>query len=89
LTRAAREFIQPLTFASLTGRKVITELFPPAAAQDTLASAIEHIAVARENDIWWLPSHRQPAGQIRLRLADDFLTTVYLAFTGQVVLALP
>ena len=51
MTRAAEEFIRPLTFAALTGRKVITNLFSGASAEDTLASAIEHIRVAQENQI--------------------------------------
>jgi phosphopantothenoylcysteine decarboxylase/phosphopantothenate--cysteine ligase len=53
MTEAAREFIQPLTFASLTGRKVITGLW---ADQDrsgdaVLSSAVEHIRVAQENEV--------------------------------------
>src|SRR5882762_2410245 len=51
MTRAAREFIQPLTFAALTGKKVITDLFNAASAEDTLASSVEHIRVAQENEI--------------------------------------
>src|SRR4029077_14197098 len=51
MTAAAQEFIRPLTFAALTGRKVITDLFSSASAEDTLASSIEHIRVAQENDL--------------------------------------
>src|SRR6266513_1716233 len=51
MTRAAEEFVRPLTFAALTGRKVITNLFSAASAEDTLSSAIEHIRVAQENQI--------------------------------------
>ncbi len=51
MTRAAEEFIRPLTFAALTGQKVLTNLFCAASAEDTLASAVEHIRVAQENDI--------------------------------------
>jgi len=51
MTRSAEEFVRPLTFAALTGRKVITNLFSGASAEDTLASAIEHIRVAQENQI--------------------------------------
>src|SRR5882724_10768522 len=51
MTRAAEEFIRPLTFAALTGNKVITNLFAAASAEDTLSSAVEHIRVAQENDI--------------------------------------
>jgi phosphopantothenoylcysteine decarboxylase/phosphopantothenate--cysteine ligase len=50
MTRAAQEFIQPLTFAALTNRKVITGLFSQTSDHDTLSSAVEHIAIAQEND---------------------------------------
>src|SRR5687768_3072550 len=48
LTAHAQEFIRPLTFAALTGRKVITDMFGSGEPESTLASAIEHIAVAQE-----------------------------------------
>ena len=51
MTRSAREFIQPLTFAALTGKKVISDLFNAASAEDTLASSVEHIRVAQENKV--------------------------------------
>lgn len=49
MTRAAQEFVRPLTFAALSGEKVITELFgPPSETQAAnIESAIEHIGVAR------------------------------------------
>src|SRR6266852_1346332 len=51
MTSAAEEFIRPLTFAALTGHKVITNLFSSASSEDTLASSIEHIRIAQENDL--------------------------------------
>src|ERR1700674_3002165 len=51
MTAAAREFIQPLTFAALTGEKVITDLFSGASPSETLSSAVEHIAVAQDNSM--------------------------------------
>src|SRR5580700_6807060 len=76
MTRAACEFIAPLTFASLTGQKVITSLFSPASPEATLASAIEHIAVARENDLLLVaPATANILGKFAHGLADDFLTT--------------
>src|SRR5512146_819840 len=50
MTRSAREFITPLTFAALSGRKVITEMFGEDAGDSNLESAIEHIAVAQAID---------------------------------------
>ncbi|HWF08360.1 MAG TPA: bifunctional phosphopantothenoylcysteine decarboxylase/phosphopantothenate--cysteine ligase CoaBC [Bryobacteraceae bacterium] len=88
LTRAAEEFIRPLTFASLTGRKVITDLFSSASPDATLSSAVEHIGVAREHDMLLIaPATANVIGKLALGLADDFLSTMYLAFRGPVVVA--
>jgi phosphopantothenoylcysteine decarboxylase/phosphopantothenate--cysteine ligase len=88
MTQAACEFITPLTFASLTGRKVITGLFSSGSPEETLSSAIEHIAVAQENEILVIaPATADLLARLTHGLADDFLTTLYLAFTGRVVLA--
>jgi len=88
MTRSAEEFVRPLTFAALTGRKVITNLFSAASAEDTLSSAIEHIRVAQENQILVIaPATADLLAKLAHGLADDFLTTTYLAFTGSVVLA--
>jgi phosphopantothenoylcysteine decarboxylase / phosphopantothenate---cysteine ligase len=88
MTRAAEEFIRPLTFAALTGRKVITNLFSGSSAEDTLSSAIEHIRVAQENEILVVaPATADLLAKFAHGLADDFLTTTYLAFTGRVVVA--
>jgi len=81
MTRAAQEFIRPLTFAALTGRKTLTDLF-------AIESAIEHIAVARENELMAIaPATADLIAKLAHGLADDFLTTLYLAFTGPVVVA--
>ena len=88
MTRSAEEFVRPLTFAALTGRKVLTSLFGAASAEDTLSSAIEHIRVAQENQILVIaPATADLLAKLAHGLADDFLTTTYLAFTGAVVLA--
>src|SRR5580692_4556239 len=88
LTDAAQRFITPLTFAALTGRKVITDLFAAASSEETLSSAIEHISVAQDNDVMVLaPATADLLARIAHGHADDFLTTTYLAFTGPVVLA--
>ena len=88
LTQAAGEFITPLTFATLTGRKAITDLFSHASPEATLSSAVEHIGVARENEVLVVaPATANLLGQFAHGLAGDFLTTMYLAFTGPVLLA--
>jgi phosphopantothenoylcysteine decarboxylase/phosphopantothenate--cysteine ligase len=93
LTPAAEEFVRPLTFAALTGRKVLTNLFSATSSagpspEDTLASAIEHIRVAEENQILVIaPATADLLAKLAHGFAGDFLTTMYLAFTGPVVLA--
>jgi phosphopantothenoylcysteine decarboxylase / phosphopantothenate---cysteine ligase len=88
MTRSAEEFVRPLTFASLTGRKVITDLFASASPEATLSSSIEHIGVAQEHDMLLVaPATANILGKFAMGLADDFLSTMYLAFRGPVVLA--
>jgi phosphopantothenoylcysteine decarboxylase / phosphopantothenate---cysteine ligase len=88
MTSSATEFVRPLTFAALTGKKVITELFPDSGPDSTLSSAVEHIGVAQENDLLVVaPATADLLAKFAHGLADDFLTTLYLAFTGPVVLA--
>lgn len=88
MTRAAEEFIRPLTFAALTGHKVITNLFATGGAEDTLSSAIEHIRVAQDSQVLVVaPATADLIAKFAHGLADDFLSTTYLAFTGPVVLA--
>ncbi len=88
MTPAAEQFIRPLTFAALTGRKVHTNLFSAASAEDTLSSAIEHIRLAQDNQILVVaPATADLLAKFAHGLADDLLTTMYLAFTGRVVLA--
>ena len=81
MTGAAQEFIRPLTFAALTGRKTLTDLF-------AIESAIEHISVAQENELMAIaPATADLIAKLAHGLADDFLTTLYLAFAGPVVVA--
>jgi phosphopantothenoylcysteine decarboxylase/phosphopantothenate--cysteine ligase len=89
LTQAAGEFITPLTFAALTGKKVITSLFSATGnSEETLSSAVEHIAVAREHDLLLVaPATADLLAKFAHGLAGDFLTTLYLAFTEPVMLA--
>ena len=88
MTNAAREFVQPLTFATLSGRKVITDLFPSESSNETLSSAVEHISVAQDNDVLLVaPATADLIAKFANGLADDFLSTLYLAFRGKVALA--
>lgn len=88
MTRGAREFITPLTFAALSGQKVITELFAESGGEANLESAIEHIAVAQRTDLLLVaPATADILAKFARGIADDFLTTLYLATTAPVVVA--
>lgn len=88
LTKAATKFITPLTIASLTGNKVITDLFDDSSPDETLHSAIAHIDVAQRADVLLVaPASADMLAKFALGLADDFLSTAHLAFRGPLVLA--
>ena len=88
MTRAAQEFITPLTFAALTGRKVITDLFGNRTSDEVLASSVEHIQVARENQLLLVaPATADLLARFAHGHADDFLTTLHLAFAGPILMA--
>src|SRR5215472_13949365 len=88
MTHAAQEFIRPLTFAALSGEKVITELFGAGAEQPNIDSAVEHMAVAQAIDaLVVVPATADVLGKFAQGMANDFLTTLYLATTAPVVVA--
>src|ERR1700739_3891347 len=89
MTRGAREFVTPLTFAALSGQKVITDLFGDSSGGEAnLESAIEHIAVAQRTDLLLIaPATADIIAKLARGIADDFLTTLYLASTAPVVVA--
>ena len=89
MTRAAREFITPLTFAALSGQRVITDLFTNEPGGSTsLESAIDHIAVAQRTDLLLVaPATADILAKFARGVADDFLSTLYLACNAAVVVA--
>ncbi len=94
MTRAAQEFIRPLTFAALSGERVITGMFSPGEEHSpnidsaNIDSAIEHIAVAQSIDALLVaPATADVLAQFAQGIAGDFLTTLYLATTAPVVVA--
>jgi len=85
MTAAAQRFVQPLTFAALTGHKVLTSLWtePEAGANSQLLSPIEHIDAAISTDALVVaPATADILARFAHGLADDFLTTTYLATTA-------
>ena len=88
MTRAAQEFVRPLTFAALSGEKVITDLFGQGAEQPNIDSAVEHIAVAQSCDALVVaPATADTLAKFAHGLADDFLSTLFLATTAPVAVA--
>src|SRR5438105_958411 len=93
MTRAAQEFVRPLTFAALSGEKVITDMFATGEgntnnAQPNIDSAVEHIAVAQSIDALLVaPATADVLAKFAQGMASDFLSTLYLATTAPVVAA--
>jgi phosphopantothenoylcysteine decarboxylase/phosphopantothenate--cysteine ligase len=88
MTAAAQEFVRPLTFAALTGEKVITEMFSQRDSNSTLDSSVEHIGVAQSIDALLVaPATAATLSRFAHGLAEDFLSTLYLATTAPVVVA--
>ena len=83
MTRAAARFVGPVTFEAITRRLVITSQWKPGANAD-----IEHISIA--SDIALLvvaPATANVIGKFAAGIADDFLSSLYLATTAPVLLA--
>ena len=88
MTAAAQEFVRPLTFAALSGEKVITSMFGSGAEQPNLDSAVEHIAVAQSIDALLVaPATADTLAKFAQGIANDFLSTLYLATTAPVIVA--
>src|SRR6516165_4224055 len=89
MTEAATRFVQPLTFAALSGHKVITSLWDEAGtAEGAYDSSIEHIGEAQWTEALVVaPATANILAKFAHGIADDFLTTMYLATTAQVLVA--
>ena len=83
MTRNACEFITPLTLQTLTGNRVITEMFKLPSEFD-----VYHISLAKETDLLIVaPATANIIAKFANGIADDFLSTFYLAFQGKVLIA--
>lgn len=81
LTRAAAEFIRPVTFEALTGRPVLTSLWSP-------GTALTHVRLPAEADLLIVaPATADLIARAALGLADDLLAAMLLARTGPLLLA--
>jgi phosphopantothenoylcysteine decarboxylase/phosphopantothenate--cysteine ligase len=83
LTEHARRFVGPLTFRTLSGRPVLSDLFDPRSDE-----AVEHVALAeRAEAVVVAPATANLLAKAAHGVADDFLTTLLLAARGAVVIA--
>jgi len=92
MTAAAGKFVQPLTFAALSGHKVITSLWDEWDKDESSAAAeqngIEHIGEAQWADALVVaPATANILAKFAHGIADDFLSTLYLATTAPVLVA--
>ncbi len=94
MTQAACKFVQPLTFAALSGHKVLTSLWDDTGTGDTAygevgeQNGIEHISEAQWADALVIaPATANILAKFAHGIADDFLTTMYLATTAPVLVA--
>jgi len=88
MTAAACRFVQPLTFAALTGYRVLTSLWEEAHTSDsaTEQNGIDHIAEAQWPDALVIaPATANILAKLAHGIADDFLSTMYLAATAPVL----
>src|ERR1017187_3000050 len=83
MTRAARRFVGPLTFEAITRRPAITSQFAPG-----LNANIEHIALASDAALLLVaPATANILGKFANGIADDFLSSLYLATRVPVIVA--
>lgn len=89
MTESATRFVQPLTFAALTGYKVITSLWETRTSDPTAEqNGIDHIAEAQWCDALVVaPATANVLAKFAHGIADDFLSTMYLATTAQILVA--
>jgi phosphopantothenoylcysteine decarboxylase/phosphopantothenate--cysteine ligase len=83
MTRSARKFVGPVTFEAITRRRVITDQFAPGANSD-----IEHIQLATDIGLLLVaPATANVIGKFAHGIADDFLSSLYLATRAPVLMA--
>ena len=94
LTRAAREFVSPLSLATVSGEPVLEHLFPDAGPGETAgegpdpAGGVRHISLTEETDVFLVaPATAHVIARMALGLADDFLTTFHLAVRAPILIA--
>jgi phosphopantothenoylcysteine decarboxylase/phosphopantothenate--cysteine ligase len=88
MTRNAQRFITPLTMAALSRHRVMTDMYPEGEGDSGIETDIEHIRFANSADLLLVaPATANALAKFASGLADDFLSTLFLASTAPVVIA--
>jgi phosphopantothenoylcysteine decarboxylase/phosphopantothenate--cysteine ligase len=83
MTQSAKQFVSPLTFETLSKNRVVSALFDTEREWE-----VEHISLAKKCDAYLLaPCTANVIGKIAAGIADDFLSTTVMAFTGPIIIA--
>lgn len=83
MTQGAAEFVQPLTFQTMSGNPVHREMFSEITNYD-----VEHISLAQKSDIILIaPATANTIGKIANGIADNLLTTIVMASTAKIIFA--
>ncbi len=82
MTKAAQQFVTPLTFQTMSRNAVVTEMFDPVAKWDT-----KHVSLAKEADLFVIvPATANIIGKIAHGIADDMLSTTVMATKSPVLI---
>jgi phosphopantothenoylcysteine decarboxylase/phosphopantothenate--cysteine ligase len=88
MTKAATEFVTPLTFRALSGNKVYVGIFEAPHSGGDFEGAFDHILIAQSIDLFLIaPASADCIARLAAGIADDFLTTFHLAVTSPVIVA--
>ena len=83
MTKHATEFVAPLTFETLSNRPVVSDMFSREREWE-----VEHIALAKKADLCIIaPATANIISKLAEGIADDMLTTTYLALKCPVIIA--
>lgn len=83
MTKAAQEFVRPLTFQVMSGNLVVTDMFDPVDHWDT-----KHIDLAKNADVFVIvPATANIIGKIASGIADDMLSTTIMVAKCSVIIA--
>lgn len=83
MTEHAKNFINPITFETLTSNKCVTDTF-----DRNFQHNVEHIALAKMADVFMIaPATANVMGKMAHGIADDMLTTTFLACTCPIIVA--